>query len=99
MEAVLISKEQFQKIENDIKEIKTHVKKITVPNESFIDNEQFANLMGVSKRTAHIWRTEGKIGYSKEGKKIYYRLSDIENFLDAYYYEPFALKNKLEEFK
>ena len=97
MDAVVLSKESIQKIEQDLIEIKTHVKKITVPNESFLDNKQFTKLMGVSARTAQTWRNEGKVGFSKEGKKIYYRLSDIEDFLNAYYHEPFALKDKLKE--
>lgn len=99
MNAVVLSKENFEKIERDLKDIKTHVKKITVPNESFINNKQFTKLMSVSARTAQTWRNEGKIGFSKEGKKIYYRLSDIEKFLDAHYHEPFALKDKLNELK
>ena len=99
MNAVVLSKESIEKIERDLEDIKTHVKKITVPNESFIDNKRFTKLMGVSARTAQTWRNEGKIGFSKEGKKIYYRLSDIENFMDAYYHEPFALKKKLGELK
>ena len=99
MEAVILSRESLEKIERDLEEIKIHVKKITVPNESFINNKQFTKLMGVSARTAQTWRNEGEIGFSKEGKKIYYRLSDIENFMDAHYYEPHALKEKLNKLR
>lgn len=96
MEAIILSKEHYEAIEADLKEIKTHVKKITVPNESFIDNKQFTKLMGISFRTAQTWRDEGKIGFSQEGKKIYYRLSDIEKFLDDHHKQPFAISKKLD---
>ena len=45
MEAVILSKEHYDALQTDLKEIKTHVKKITVPNESFVDNKQFTKLM------------------------------------------------------
>ena len=99
MEAIVLSKEAYEAIQADLKEIKTHVKKITVPNEAFVDNKQFKELMGISFRTAQTWRDEGKIGFSKEGKKIYYRLSDIEQFLENGYNKPFAFDEKLEKLR
>jgi len=95
MEAIVLSKEDYQEIKTELMEIKTHVKKISVPNESFIDNKEFVNLMGISFKTAQTWRNEGKIGFSQEGKKIYYRLSDIEAFLDTFHKKPFANKDQL----
>ena len=99
MEAVILSKEHYDALQTDLKEIKTHVKKITVPNESFVDNKQFTKLMGISFRTAQTWRDEGKIGFSQEGKKIYYRLSDIEKFLEDHHKQPFAISKKLGELR
>ena len=99
MEAVVLSKEHYEAIQADLKEIKTHVKKIAVPNEAFVDNKQFTKLMGVSFRTAQTWRDEGKVGFSQEGKKIYYRLSDIEKFLDDHHKQPFAISKKLDKIR
>ena len=99
MNAIVISKEDYETIQNDLQEIKKHVKKITVPNEAFVDNKQFTKLMGVSFRTAQTWRDEGKVGFSQEGKKIYYRLSDIEKFLDDHHKQPFAISKKLDELR
>lgn len=98
MEAIVLSKEDYQAIKAELTDIKTHVKKITVPNESFLDNKQFTKLMNISVRTAHAWRKEGKIGYSQEGKKIYYRLSDISIFLEKNHHQPF-IQEKIEEIK
>ena len=99
MEAVILSKEHYEAIQADLKEIKTHVKKIAVPNEAFVDNKEFTKLMGISFRTAQVWRDEGKIGFSQEGKKIYYRLSDIEKFLEDHHRQPFAISKKLDKLK
>ena len=96
MDTVTLSKEDFEKIKKELEEIKTQVKKITVPNEAFMDNKQFTKLMDISVRTAHAWRKERKIGYSQEGKKIYYRLSDISIFLDNHHQNPLPIQKKEE---
>jgi hypothetical protein len=51
----------------------------------FFDNQEFIQVMNISKRTALQWRTEGYIGFSQLGKKIYYRLSDIKALLNSNY--------------
>ena len=89
MEATILATEQFKVVENDLKEIKAYVKKITSPSEHFIDNKEFVKLMGISFRTAQTWRDEGKIGFLQEGKKIYYRMSDIDLFLENHHHKPF----------
>lgn len=99
MDPITLSKKEFEEIKKALEEIKTQVKKITVPNEAFIDNKQFTKLMDISIRTAHAWRKEGKIGFSQEGKKIYYRLSDIGKFLDHYYHQPTAIQKELGKLK
>jgi len=90
MEAVLISKQEFNEMHNFLKEIKEGIKEITSPAEQFIDNREFVKLMKISLRTAQTWRDEGKIGFSQEGKKIYYRMSDIERFLKDRHQKPFG---------
>lgn len=48
----------------------------------FMDNNQFINLMKISKRTAQQWRDSKTIRFSQIGSKIYYQLSDIKLLLD-----------------
>ena len=95
METVLLSKMSFEELRLDLKEIKTHIKNITSPSEHFIDNDTFAKLMGVSSRTAQKWRDNGLIGFSKLGKKIYYRMSDVDQFLKDHHQEPSAVPSDL----
>lgn len=52
--------------------------------ESFLDNQQFLQLMKVSKRTAQSWRDEGIISFSQVGSKIYYQMSDVQKLLEAH---------------
>ena len=85
MEVVILSKEVFEAMQEDIKYIRAEVKRISSPAEHFVDNKAFLQLMGISSRTAQSWRDEHKIAYSQEGKKIYYRFSDIEKFLNKYH--------------
>ena len=88
MEAIILSKSDFEAIKDSLQEMKEHLKNITSPAEHFIGTEDFIKLMGVSARTAQVWRNDGKIGFSQMGKKIYYRMSDIELFLEKHYQPP-----------
>ena len=50
----------------------------------FFDNQEFIQLMNISKKTAAIWRLKNVITYSMIGSKIYYRLSDIQALLNKH---------------
>jgi hypothetical protein len=51
----------------------------------FFDNQEFMQLMNISKRTSQQWRDNKIIGFSQVGNKIYYRLSDIQKLLEENY--------------
>lgn len=51
----------------------------------FFDNQEFINLMNISKRTAQEWRNKKIIEYSQVGNKLYYSLSDIKKLLNENY--------------
>ncbi len=93
MEAVILSKEQFEELINTVNQIAESVKtKSTPKQEVFVDNEEFIKMMKISRRTAQTWRDEGKISFSQVGNKIYYKLSDIERTMQEYYNKSFAKK-------
>lgn len=89
MEAVILSKSDLAAIKDSLQQIKDHLKNVTSPAEHFLNTDEFVKLMSVSPRTAQVWRDEGLIGFSQQGKKIYYRMSDIEAFLKQNYQAPF----------
>jgi len=89
MEAVLLTKSKVKKIKKALEEYDDPLITLTLPFEPFLDKKAFEELMGISDRTAKIWRDEGRIGYSQNGIYIYYRMSDIYNFLDNHHHRPF----------
>ena len=90
MEVILLSKEEYQKILDALKEINAKLGKLKMgTSETFIDNADFLRLMKVSRRTAMAWRSEGKITFSQIGSKLYYKLSDIDDMLKRYRRERF----------
>jgi hypothetical protein len=61
------------------------LKKIQSVKDVFLDNQEFLQVMNISKRTAQTWRDNRIIAYSQVGAKIYYRVSDIEELLNKNY--------------
>jgi hypothetical protein len=55
------------------------------PDQVFFDNQEFIQIMNISKRTAQAWRDTGIIAYSQIGCKMYYRLTDILALLEKHH--------------
>lgn len=81
------TEEMLDKIHSRISELALNVKtkQHLDPQDVFFDNQEFLQLMNISKRTAQVWRDSGYIGYSQMGNKIYYRLADIQDLLNENY--------------
>ncbi|PLX08541.1 MAG: DNA-binding protein [Marinilabiliales bacterium] len=65
--------------------LKIRISQKNDPDQMFLDNQEFIQIMNISKRTAQEWRSQNIIGYSQVGKKFYYRLSDIIDLLKKFY--------------
>ena len=78
------SEEEVQEIKQRLEALTIEIrnKQRTEPDQVWYDNQEFLQIMNISKRTAAYWRTENIIGYSQVGNKIYYRLSEIMALLD-----------------
>ena len=77
----------LSKIESTVVEISAKMKlgyKLE-PENIFFDNQEFMQLMNISKRTAQLWRDTKLIGFCQIGSKIYYCLLDIQNLLKENY--------------
>jgi|GEM_PF-1293665 len=48
----------------------------------YLSTAEFKELTGCSFRKQHYLRTEKKISYSQEGRKIFYRTEDVEEFME-----------------
>jgi len=50
----------------------------------WLNNEEFLEVLKISKRTAQHYRTNGIISFSQVGRKIYYRISDVQELLERH---------------
>ncbi|CAN1570391.1 Helix-turn-helix domain, group 17 [Spirosomataceae bacterium] len=90
MDAIILSKDQFDFINAHLEQIKSYLSnKQKDPKDVFLDNQEFLQLMNISKRTAQSWRDDGVISFSQVGSKIYYRMSDVQALLDKNYRKAF----------
>ena len=93
MEAIILSKEQFDALMSKIDDIHHKINTKNQPKQDvFLDNEEFIKMMKISRRTAQTWRDEGKVSFSQVGNKIYYKLSDVEKLLQEHYNKSFKGK-------
>ena len=85
------SEDEVQEIKKRLDDISFELKnkQRTEPDQIWYDNQEFLQLMNISKRTAQTWRDEGIISYSQVGSKIYYRMSDVQKLLDSNYNQAF----------
>ena len=74
MEAIILSKDQFEELVAKMNEVLEKLNSKTAPKqEVFLDNEELIAMLKISRRTAQTWRDEGKISFSQVGSKIYYK--------------------------
>ena len=87
-----IDKEIFEKwmgkLSKMINEVGKDLKSLINTNEVFdkddklLDNQDLCFMLHVSKRTLQRYRTEGGLPYLKYGQKIYYKASDVKEFVN-----------------
>lgn len=81
-----IAEDNYIKIEKKLSELINQLEINRLPNSvQVLDNSQLMKLLNVSIKTLQHWRDNGIIGFSQIGTKIYYRISDIQVFLDKNY--------------
>lgn len=88
MDVYMPSKEDIEFLKKELAEIREYLKSSIKPDQKILGNPEFLKLMKISDKTAAAWRSQGKIGFSQEGKKIYYRMSDVELFLSRIHTKP-----------
>ena len=74
----------------DIKELKDELKNIKNDNlelkEEWLNEDETAAFLKVCKKTLHRYRASGRLPYSKDGRTIRYRKSDIINYIKKYFF-------------
>lgn len=85
MAQVIFSEEAYQEILQRLTRMEAILKlKQGNPEDVFVDNQEFLQIMNVSKRTAQAWRDQKVIAFSQVGNKIYYRMGDITRLLEKH---------------
>jgi excisionase family DNA binding protein len=51
----------------------------------WMSTEETCHLLGISKRTLQNYRDQRILPFSQAGRKIYYKASDIDEYLEAHY--------------
>ena len=88
MQVITIESEAFQKLVNQLEAINTKLneqKESTPLSDVWMDNHDVCALLHVSKRTLQHYRDSGKLPFSQVGAKIYYKASDVDEFLGKHY--------------
>ena len=60
------------------------IRAIRVDHMGLLTEEEFASLIEVKPHTLAVWRTEGKgPNFARLGKSVFYRLADVQAWVDA----------------
>lgn len=86
MSAIILTSDQFDELVNKIDLLNLKLEETSkAPEPTFLDNQEFIQLMHISKRTAQTWRDNEIINYSQIGSKIYYHKKDVDLLLEKNY--------------
>ena len=86
MENYFLTENAYQEIVSKLNTIEVHLKFSQGNDDVFLDNQQFIQLMNISKRTAQTWRDQHIIPFSMVGNKIYYQMKDVKTLLAKNYH-------------
>ena len=73
---------EILKLKNEIARLKEKMEK---PSSALLSNDEARNLIGVSVRTWASLREKNIIPYVRIGRKILYKVEDINRFIDEHY--------------
>jgi len=70
-------------------------------NEKLLDNQDLCFMLHVSPRTLQRYRSEGLLPFIKRGQKIYYKTSDVKEFVNRTgdYWDKKAFEDKMQTAK
>lgn len=90
MELKIISSEDYNRIIDKIDEVIQILKEQNQESkkglsEKWLDSSEVLSVLKISSRTLQNYRDQRLIPFSKIGSKIYYKASDIEQYLNDHY--------------
>ena len=88
MEIIAIESEAFKELQERLKTIEEKISSIDPKNSKnpeYLDTSEVLIMLGISARTLQAWRDQGRLGFTKISRKIYFRASEIKEILDNNY--------------
>lgn len=84
MEVKMIEGKVYEQLRQCIKALLSRTAKLRPKpvSEIWYNNEEVCRLLGVSLRTLQTYRDKGLIPYSQVGHKCYYKIKDVECFME-----------------
>lgn len=86
MEMILLSKDQYEFIISKLNSIESNFLNTNVKEnkDELLDNSDLLKFLKITSRTAQNYRDKGLIPFSKIGSKIFYKKSDVIEFIDKH---------------
>jgi len=82
----------------DIKELKQQLEEFKKDHleilDKWLNTDEASAFLKVGKKTLQRYRDAGKLAYSKDGKSIWYKKSDLIKFLNRNYFSIDNIENK-----
>ena len=91
MDLKLIDKKDIRELNKKLTEIRNDNQMI---KEKWLSSEEAAEFLKVSKKTLQRYRDAGKLAYSKDGRSIRYKKSDLIKYLNKFYFSIENIKNR-----
>lgn len=90
MTKIFFDSDEFLKLTDKVKKIEKKVKQIAITSripldERWLDTEEACTFLHVSKRTLQTYRDEGRLPFSRNRNKLYFRVKDLEKFRERKY--------------
>lgn len=72
--------DRFDVLSNDIEELQKK-RNTTIDGEELLDNQDLLQMLKISSRSLQRYRSIGKLPYYTISGKLYYKLSDVHQFI------------------
>lgn len=84
MEIKMIEGKVYERLRQQVKALLEKTRKLSPKrvDEEWYNNRDVCRLLGVSLRTLQTYRDKGLIPYSQVGHKCYYKIKDVECFME-----------------
>lgn len=84
MEFKIIEGRTFEQLKKSLADLLMRSNKLNPPviKDEWWDNQDVCRLLGISLRTLQSYRDKGLLPYSQIGHKCYYKIEDIERFIE-----------------